>query len=207
MANDVVIETDLEGLTLFNWGKVRDIYDLGESLLIVASDRISAFDSILGSGIPVIGLAEGGYAYFGAHGLQIGWPNGWHANHFEVMGVAGLSYWQTPGDFTGALPGPLGVTADMQTLGLQNTFLAGYFYTGAPLLQRIETPGNTRPDVNTNPDLYNQTSPTDMGALLTGIYQCATQGGGMLIAAFPGQITQEECQTMIDYLSRNKIGV
>lgn len=108
---------------------------------------------------------------------------------------------------TGALPGPLGVTADMQKLGLQNTFLAGYFYAGAPLLQRIETPGNTRPDVNTNPDLYNQTSPTDMGMLLTAIYQCATQGGGMLVAAFPGQITQADCQTMIDYLSRNKIGV
>ncbi|NOZ22085.1 MAG: phosphoribosylaminoimidazolesuccinocarboxamide synthase [Planctomycetes bacterium] len=55
MANDVVIETNLEGLTLFNRGKVRDIYDLGDNLLIVASDRISAFDSILGSGIPLKG--------------------------------------------------------------------------------------------------------------------------------------------------------
>ena len=33
-------------------GKVRDIYDFGDRLLIVASDRISAFDYVLGSGIP-----------------------------------------------------------------------------------------------------------------------------------------------------------
>lgn len=108
---------------------------------------------------------------------------------------------------TGALPGPLGVTADMQTLGMDNTFLAGYFYNGAPLLQRIESPGNTRPDVTTNPDLYNQTSPTEIGQLLTAIYHCANQGGGALVAAFPGEVTQEECQTMIDYLSRNQIAV
>jgi len=48
----IVLETNLSGLTLQRRGKVRDVYDLGEHLLIVASDRISAFDYILGSGIP-----------------------------------------------------------------------------------------------------------------------------------------------------------
>ena len=52
MGEQVIIETNLEGFNLLRRGKVRDIYDLGESLLIVSSDRISAFDSILGSGIP-----------------------------------------------------------------------------------------------------------------------------------------------------------
>ena len=47
-----LLETNLEGLKLFNRGKVRDIYDLGEHILIVTTDRISAYDSILGSGIP-----------------------------------------------------------------------------------------------------------------------------------------------------------
>jgi len=42
----------LAGLTLFNRGKVRDIYDLGDKLLLVASDRISAFDVILPTLIP-----------------------------------------------------------------------------------------------------------------------------------------------------------
>ena len=47
-----VLETNLEGLTLQRRGKVRDVYDLGSELLIVATDRISAFDFVLGSGIP-----------------------------------------------------------------------------------------------------------------------------------------------------------
>jgi phosphoribosylaminoimidazole-succinocarboxamide synthase len=45
-------EETLSGLTLFHRGKVRDIYDLGDQLLLVASDRISAFDVILPTLIP-----------------------------------------------------------------------------------------------------------------------------------------------------------
>jgi phosphoribosylaminoimidazole-succinocarboxamide synthase len=48
----VVLETSFPTLTLMRRGKVRDVYDLGEHLLIVATDRISAFDYVLGSGIP-----------------------------------------------------------------------------------------------------------------------------------------------------------
>jgi beta-lactamase class A len=99
------------------------------------------------------------------------------------------------------------VTEDMQRLGLENTFWAGYFYLGAPLLQRFETPANTREDVNTDPDVYNQTSPADMGMLLEDIYQCAEFGGGALIAAFPEEITQAECELMITYMARNQIAV
>jgi phosphoribosylaminoimidazole-succinocarboxamide synthase len=49
---DVVLETNLDGVPLLRRGKVRDVYDLGDKLLIVATDRISAFDYVLGSGIP-----------------------------------------------------------------------------------------------------------------------------------------------------------
>jgi phosphoribosylaminoimidazole-succinocarboxamide synthase len=52
MVAPVVLDTNLSGLTLARRGKVRDVYDLGEHLLIVATDRISAFDYVLGSGIP-----------------------------------------------------------------------------------------------------------------------------------------------------------
>src|ERR1041384_5215392 len=45
-------EETLSGLKLFNRGKVRDIYDLDDKLLLVASDRISAFDVILPTQIP-----------------------------------------------------------------------------------------------------------------------------------------------------------
>jgi phosphoribosylaminoimidazole-succinocarboxamide synthase len=47
-----LLTTDLGGLPLVARGKVRDLYALGDQLLFVASDRISAFDHVLGSGIP-----------------------------------------------------------------------------------------------------------------------------------------------------------
>ena len=47
-----VYQTELEGVDLVSRGKVRDIYDLGEHLLIVATDRLSAFDYILPNPIP-----------------------------------------------------------------------------------------------------------------------------------------------------------
>ncbi len=47
-----VAETDLPGVPLLSRGKVRDIYDLGDELLIVATDRISAFDHVLPDPIP-----------------------------------------------------------------------------------------------------------------------------------------------------------
>jgi len=47
-----VLETDLPGAISRRQGKVRDIYDYGEGLLIVASDRISAFDVVMLNGIP-----------------------------------------------------------------------------------------------------------------------------------------------------------
>ena len=51
----VITQTNLPGLKLINRGKVRDIYDFGESLLIVATDRISAFDVVMNEGIPYKG--------------------------------------------------------------------------------------------------------------------------------------------------------
>ncbi len=52
MTAETVLETNLPGIKLFKRGKVRDVYDLGDQLLIVASDRISAFDVVIPTGIP-----------------------------------------------------------------------------------------------------------------------------------------------------------
>lgn len=52
MSTGLVIETHLEKLPLLFRGKVRDIYDLGDQLLLVATDRISAFDVVLPTPIP-----------------------------------------------------------------------------------------------------------------------------------------------------------
>jgi phosphoribosylaminoimidazole-succinocarboxamide synthase len=53
----IVLETKLEGRKPFHKGKVRDIYDLGDELLMVATDRISAFDRVMSRGIPDKGKA------------------------------------------------------------------------------------------------------------------------------------------------------
>ena len=50
--NPVILETDLPGVERYARGKVRDVYQVGDRLLIVATDRISAFDYILATGIP-----------------------------------------------------------------------------------------------------------------------------------------------------------
>lgn len=47
-----LIETELAPLTLYARGKVRDLYSVGDALLLVATDRISAFDHVLATGIP-----------------------------------------------------------------------------------------------------------------------------------------------------------
>ena len=48
----VITSTDIVGLKKFRTGKVRDVYDLGDELLIVATDRLSAFDVVMPTGIP-----------------------------------------------------------------------------------------------------------------------------------------------------------
>jgi phosphoribosylaminoimidazole-succinocarboxamide synthase len=50
--NEIILKTEFHDIPLLKRGKVRDIYDLGEYLLLVATDRISAFDVILPNGIP-----------------------------------------------------------------------------------------------------------------------------------------------------------
>jgi phosphoribosylaminoimidazole-succinocarboxamide synthase len=50
--NKVILKTEFPDIQLLNRGKVRDIYELGELLLLVATDRISAFDVVLPNGIP-----------------------------------------------------------------------------------------------------------------------------------------------------------
>ena len=106
--------------------------------------------------------------------------------------------------------GPLIVTENMRQIGLENTFLAGFFCNAespCPLLERISTPANQRTDIFTDPDLFNQTTPSETGMLLADIYQCANTGGGALVAAYPDKINSEICQQMINFLAGDQIGV
>ena len=52
MPKEAIYQTNFPGLTLYSRGKVRDIYDLGGSFLMVATDRVSAFDVIMNQPIP-----------------------------------------------------------------------------------------------------------------------------------------------------------
>ncbi|MCX7785285.1 MAG: phosphoribosylaminoimidazolesuccinocarboxamide synthase [candidate division WOR-3 bacterium] len=52
----MIINTDFPDLKLYKRGKVRDVYDLDDKLLIIATDRISAFDVVLNDGIPNKGI-------------------------------------------------------------------------------------------------------------------------------------------------------
>jgi len=51
-STQAVIDTDLKDLQLVRKGKVRDVYDMGDSLLMIATDRISAFDVVMPNPIP-----------------------------------------------------------------------------------------------------------------------------------------------------------
>jgi phosphoribosylaminoimidazole-succinocarboxamide synthase len=52
MMSDTLLDLELPGIKAFKKGKVRNVFDLGDLLLLVASDRISAFDSVMPNGIP-----------------------------------------------------------------------------------------------------------------------------------------------------------
>jgi phosphoribosylaminoimidazole-succinocarboxamide synthase len=64
MANNTVLQLDLPGIKKIKSGKVREIFDLGDRLLFVASDRISAFDVIMPNGIPRKGEVLTQISYF-----------------------------------------------------------------------------------------------------------------------------------------------
>lgn len=62
--SNIVLETNMPDLNMVNRGKVRDIYDLGEHLLLVTSDRLSAFDVIMNEGIPKKGQVLNQFSIF-----------------------------------------------------------------------------------------------------------------------------------------------
>ncbi len=104
--------------------------------------------------------------------------------------------------------GTRAVNATMANLGLENTFLVAPYddetppeYYSTPAREAARSGGC----INTLPDPYMQTTPRDLALLLDMIYLCAESGGGLL-AAYPEDITQDECQAMIDVLSRNMDG-
>jgi len=105
--------------------------------------------------------------------------------------------------------GPLLVTEDLKKFGYENSFLAGYFYVGAPVLQLFKTPANTRTDIYLDPDIYNQATAAEIGDLLVQVYTCATtpQADTKFTQVFGANLSQAECENILELLSNNKIGL
>src|SRR5271155_4785928 len=73
--NDALLTTDLGSIARTARGKVRDLYAIGDELLFIATDRISAFDHVLGSGIPDKGRILTQLSHFWFDFLQDTVPN------------------------------------------------------------------------------------------------------------------------------------
>ena len=85
MATEVLLRTEFKEIPLLHRGKIRDIYDLGARLLIVATDRISAFDVVLPNGIPHKGRVLNQISAFWFMTLQ-----GTVANHMDTTQLEGF---------------------------------------------------------------------------------------------------------------------
>ena len=108
-AFDLVIIADDTG-SLSNWGSIA-----GQSIHIAAP------------GVPVVGLGEGGYAFFGQLSRQIGWPNGWHGPLDRVTPTnTALTYYHIPNNFGSPVPNPMPLyTHPVNEVGIYLKPLAG----------------------------------------------------------------------------------
>jgi beta-lactamase class A len=99
------------------------------------------------------------------------------------------------------------LTDEMRRLGMVNSFMA-IPYDAAVVPSRpstYATPANQRTDISTNPDPTMQTTAEEIGYLLAMLYYCA-QGEGGLLAVYPGEITRDECQAIVDLMVQNVEG-
>ena len=94
------------------------------------------------------------------------------------------------------------VTEMMRALGFTNSYIQTG-YDDKSIIGQIPTPANSRTDWNTNPDTHLQSTPAELGRLLAEIYRCQA-GEGLLLETFGGDITPEECRTILFYMSHNE---
>jgi beta-lactamase class A len=110
------------------------------------------------------------------------------------------------------LQGAKYVTDTMNMLGLKDTFLARPFFLGKADPNATPTPvaelpiKTTADQVSTEPDLYNQSTPADLGWLLSSIYECAANGDGPIATVFGGDVTMMECRHIVNTMRADKIG-
>jgi uncharacterized protein YraI len=99
------------------------------------------------------------------------------------------------------------LTSTMEQLGLGNTFMvAPFVIPGVPATPvPVRAPTTTADQVRAAPDYSNQMTVDEMGWLLNGLYQCAFNNSGPLMAGIPGAFDQRECRQMINIMSDNNL--
>ena len=100
------------------------------------------------------------------------------------------------------------VTSFYRQLGLPRSFLTAPFTTigtPEPPPRPILLPQTSADQISANPDLSNQMTVADTGALLAGVYQCAYREEGVLTDVFGGAIDARECRQMLHVMSSNTV--
>jgi beta-lactamase class A len=95
------------------------------------------------------------------------------------------------------------LNTSLNRLGLKNTFMSAPYDQPAPG-PHIRTESNSRTDLSTHPDADVQTTARDIGLMLEMLVACG-QGGGTLLAAYPDEITQAECQQALEFMKLNEV--
>jgi beta-lactamase class A len=106
------------------------------------------------------------------------------------------------------LRGAQRVTAFMQSLGLNGTFIMRQYVVreDEPPIG-VGTITTSADQHSARPDAYNQVLPRDLGWLLAGMHQCAQDGTGLLVERYPGDFTALKCRQMLYAMDANVINV
>ncbi len=128
-------------------------------------------------------------------GLWIDYALGESNNHAANQ----LLSWLGDGNMSA---GTRNFTEFMHSLGFVNTYMQSGYDVQVSLPQ-IPTAANQRDDWNTNPDPNLQSTPAEMGRLLSAVYQCS-QGTGIFIEKYGDTLTPDECESILFYMSHDQ---
>lgn len=115
----------------------------------------------------------------------------------QVLSYIGGDFWN----------GARQVTTFLRQAGLEDTFIVAPFANDPRVTpQPFNPPSSTADQSRANVDISNQITISELGWMLAGVYQCATDGSGPLMTGLDGAFTQNECEQMLYVMSQNQIG-
>ncbi|MCP5101293.1 MAG: serine hydrolase [Chloroflexi bacterium] len=84
-------------------------------------------------------------------------------------------------------------------------FIAGWLCNAGASCGNGRSPANQRTNITTLPDPYRQTTITDLTQLMGHLYTCVEQNSGLLREAYGDQLTQSECQELLQMMQLNEL--